>query len=49
MRGTCDPHLTRSENSLARVGVKHMIVPRTEQVTEKGAFYSEYFTHKEEK
>ena len=27
MRGTCDPHLIRSENSFARVGVIHVIIP----------------------
>lgn len=49
MRGTCDPHLIRSENSFARVGVILMIIPRTEQATEECTSYSQYFSHKEEK
>lgn len=40
MRGTCNPHLIRSENSFARVGVIHMIIQRTEQETEKCTFTS---------
>lgn len=48
MRGTSEHHLIRSENSFARLGVIHMIIPRTEQATEKCAFYSEYFSQKVE-